>query len=140
MATDTPLWTPTQERIDAAPLTAFMKAAEAKAAISFSGYAELHRWSIDNREAFWSLVWDFCGLVGDKGERGLVDGERMPGASFFPDARLNFAENLLQRTGGGPAIVFRGEDKVERRLSWNELHALTSRLQQLLLSLGVKAG
>ncbi|MBZ9822410.1 acetoacetate--CoA ligase [Mesorhizobium sp. CA4] len=140
MAADTPLWTPTQERIDAAPLTAFMKAAEAKAALSFSSYAELHRWSIDNREAFWSLVWDFCGLVGDKGERHLVDGERMPGASFFLDARLNFAENLLHKTGGGPAIVFRGEDKVERRLSWNELHALTSRLQQLFLSLGVKAG
>ncbi|MBZ9990901.1 acetoacetate--CoA ligase [Mesorhizobium sp. BH1-1-5] len=140
MAADTALWTPTQERIDAAPITAFMKAAEAKAALSFSGYAELHRWSIDDREAFWSLVWDFCGLVGDKGERHLVDGEKMPGASFFPDARLNFAENLLQKTGGGPAIVFRGEDKVERRLSWNELHALTSRLQQLFLSLGVKAG
>ena len=140
MAADTALWTPTQERIDAAPLTAFMKAAEAKAALSFSGYAELHRWSIDDREAFWSLVWDFCGLVGDKGERHLVDGEKMPGASFFPNARLNFAENLLKKTGAGEAIVFRGEDKVERRLSWNELHALTSRLQQLFLSLGVKAG
>ena len=140
MAADTALWTPTQERIDAAPLTAFVKAAEAKAALSFSGYAELHRWSIDDREAFWSLVWDFCGLVGDKGERHLVDGEKMPGASFFPDARLNFAENLLKKTGAGEAIVFRGEDKVERRLSWNELHALTSRLQQLFLSLGVKAG
>ncbi|OHV81046.1 hypothetical protein [Mesorhizobium sp. ORS 3428] len=62
MAADTPLWTPRQERSDAAPLTAFMKAAEAKAALTFSGYAELHRWSIDNREAFWSLVWDFSGL------------------------------------------------------------------------------
>ncbi|TIX31073.1 MAG: acetoacetate--CoA ligase, partial [Mesorhizobium sp.] len=140
MTADTPLWTPTQERIDAAPLTAFMKAAAAKAGEAFSSYAELHRWSIEDREAFWSLVWDFCGLVGDRGERGLIDGERMPGAAFFPDAKLNFAENLLQKTGGGPAIVFRGEDKVERRLSWNELHALTSRLQQLFLSLGVKAG
>ncbi|RWH73342.1 acetoacetate--CoA ligase [Mesorhizobium sp.] len=140
MAADTPLWTPTQERIDAAPLTAFMKAAAAKAGEAFSSYAELHRWSVEDRGAFWSLVWDFCNLVGEKGERNLVDGERMPGASFFPDARLNFAENLLQKTGNGPAIVFRGEDKVERRLSWNELHALTSRLQQLFLSLGVKAG
>ncbi|MDG4895348.1 acetoacetate--CoA ligase [Mesorhizobium sp. WSM4976] len=140
MAADTPLWTPTQERIDAVPLTAFMKAAAAKAGEAFSSYAELHRWSVEDRGAFWSLVWDFCNLVGEKGERNLVDGERMPGASFFPDARLNFAENLLQKTGNGPAIVFRGEDKVERRLSWNELHALTSRLQQLFLSLGVKAG
>ena len=95
MAADKPLWTPTQERIDAAPLTAFMKAAQAKAGLSFAGYAELHRWSIEDRETFWSLVWDFCDLIGDRGERTLVDGERMPGASFFPDARLKFAENLL---------------------------------------------
>ncbi|MDX8468549.1 acetoacetate--CoA ligase [Mesorhizobium sp. VK23B] len=140
MAADTPLWTPTQDRIASAPMTAFMKAAAAASGEAFSSYAELHRWSIEDREAFWGLVWDFCGLVGDKGERALIDGEKMPGAAFFPDAKLNFAENLLKKTGGGLAIVFRGEDKVERRLSWNELHALTSRLQQLFLSLGVKQG
>lgn len=140
MAVDTALWTPTQDQIDAAPMTAFMKAAAAKTGTAFSSYAELHRWSIDEREAFWGLAWDFCGVVGDKGERVLVDGDRMPGAAFFPDARLNFAENLLKKTGSGDAIVFRGEDKVERRLSWNELNALTSRLQQLFLSLKVKKG
>ncbi|TIV63633.1 MAG: acetoacetate--CoA ligase, partial [Mesorhizobium sp.] len=140
MMADTPLWTPTQDRIASAPMTAFMKAAAAKSGEAFSSYAELHRWSIDDREAFWDLVWDFCGLVGDKGERALVDGEKMPGAAFFPDAKLNFAENLLKKTGGGLAIVFRGEDKIERRLSWNELNALTSRLQQLFLSQGVKEG
>ncbi|OWK21952.1 hypothetical protein AJ88_13330 [Mesorhizobium amorphae CCBAU 01583] len=140
MAADAPLWTPTQDQIDAAPMTAFMKAAAAKTGLSFAAYAELHRWSIDDREAFWDLVWDFCGIVGDKGDRVLVDGEKMPGAAFFPDATLNFAENLLKKTGSGEAIVFRGEDKVERRLSWNELNALTSRLQQLFLSLKVKKG
>ena len=140
MAADTPLWTATRDRIDAAPMTAFLKAAAAQADASFASYAELHRWSVEDRESFWSLVWDFCGIVGDKGERVLVDGDKMPGASFFPDATLNFAENLLKKTGSGDAIVFHGEDKVERRLSWNELHALTSRLQQLFLSLGVKKG
>ncbi|MER8545066.1 acetoacetate--CoA ligase [Mesorhizobium sp. M0684] len=140
MADDAPLWIPTQEQIDAAPMTAFMNAAANMAGKVFSSYADLHRWSIDDRETFWSLVWDFCGIVGDKGERVLVDGDKMPGATFFPEAKLNFAENLLKKTGLGDAIVFRGEDKVERRLSWNELHALTSRLQQLLLSLKVKKG
>ncbi|MER9339166.1 acetoacetate--CoA ligase [Mesorhizobium sp. M0601] len=140
MADDAPLWIPTQEQIDAAPMTAFMNAAANMAGKVFSSYADLHRWSIDDRETFWSLVWDFCGIVGDKGERVLVDGNKMPGATFFPEAKLNFAENLLKKTGLGDAIVFRGEDKVERRLSWNELHALTSRLQQLLLSLKVKKG
>ncbi len=140
MAAEAPLWTPTQDRIDAAPLTAFMKAAAAKTGTSFASYAELHRWSVEDREGFWSLLWDFCGIVGDKGETVLVDGDKMPGASFFPDATLNFAENLLKKTGSSDAIVFRGEDKIERRLSWNELHQLTSRFQQLFLSLKVKKG
>ncbi|MER9405398.1 acetoacetate--CoA ligase [Mesorhizobium caraganae] len=140
MAAEAPLWTPTQDRIDAAPLTAFMKAAAAKTGASFASYAELHRWSVEDREGFWSLLWDFCGIVGDKGETVLVDGDKMPGASFFPDATLNFAENLLKKTGSGAAIVFRGEDKIERRLSWSELHQLTSRFQQLFLSLKVKKG
>ncbi|TPJ41520.1 acetoacetate--CoA ligase [Mesorhizobium sp. B2-5-13] len=140
MAGEVPLWTPTQDQIDASPLTTFMKVAAASTGSPFSSYADLHRWSVENRESFWDLVWDFCGLEGDKGERLLLDGEKMPGASFFPDASLNFAENLLKKTGAGEAIVFRGEDKVERRLSWNELHGLVSRLQQLFLSLKVKKG
>ena len=59
---------------------------------------------------------------------------------FFPDARLNFAENLLRQAGDGTAIVFRGEDKVERRLTWDELAALVSRLQQAMRAAGVGAG
>ena len=103
-------------------------------------YADLHRWSIEDRGAFWSLVWEFCGVIGERGDRALVDGDRMPGAAFFPDARLNFAENLLRKSGASDAIVFRGEDKVERRLSWDELRALVSRLQQAMRALGVKPG
>ena len=140
MTADAPLWTPSPERIADAPMTAFMKEAAQACGHLLSSYADLHRWSVDEREAFWSLVWDFCGIVGDKGGTVLVDGDKMPGASFFPEARLNFAENLLSRKGSAEAIVFRGEDKVERRLSWDELHALTSRLQQLFVSQGVKAG
>ena len=67
MTGDAPLWTPTQDQIDASPLTAFLKEAETKADATFSTYADLHRWSVEDREAFWSLVWDFCGIVGEKG-------------------------------------------------------------------------
>ena len=140
MSSTRPLWTPDAERIGKAPLTAFLRLAEKAAARSFAGYADLHRWSIEDRAAFWNLVWDFCEVRGEKGERVLADGDRMPGAAFFPDARLNFAQNLLRRHGGGDALVFRGEDKVERRMSWDELHALVSRLQQLFLSFGITTG
>jgi len=140
MADNAPLWMPTPDRIANAPLTAFIVEASARTGKRYASYAELHRWSIEERGAFWNLVWDFCGVVGEKGEHALANGDRMPGASFFPGARLNFAENLLRKRGPSDAIVFKGEDKVLRRLSWDDLHALVSRLQQLFVSLGVKKG
>jgi len=140
MTDDTPLWAPSPDRIRKTALTAFTEAASRRAGKSLGSYAALHEWSVQDRAAFWDLVWDFCGVVGDKGERVLVDGDRMPGAAFFPEAQLNFAENLLRKTGGDDAIVFRGEDKVEQRLSWDDLRALVSRLQQLFVSLGVRKG
>ncbi|MBR2691409.1 MAG: acetoacetate--CoA ligase [Aquamicrobium sp.] len=140
MAADTPLWSPSEARIAEAPLTEFTRAAERASGQSFASYRDLHAWSVAEREAFWDLVWDFCGITGDKGETVLADGDRMPGAHFFPDARLNFAENLLKKSGSSNAIVFRGEDQVERRLSWDELHARVSQLQQLFVKLGVRQG
>ncbi len=140
MAADTPLWSPSEARIAEAPLTEFTRAAERASGQNFASYRDLHAWSVAEREAFWDLVWDFCGITGDKGETVLADGDRMPGAHFFPNARLNFAENLLKKSGSSNAIVFRGEDQVERRLSWDELHAKVSQLQQLFVKLGVRQG
>ena len=99
MNEETPLWIPSEETIRSAPLTAFMRAASEKHGLELNGYDALHQWSLDDREGFWKLVWDFCGVIGEQGTRIMTDGERMPGAAFFPDARLNFAENLLRRTG-----------------------------------------
>jgi acetoacetyl-CoA synthetase len=140
MVENAPLWTPSAERMASAPLTAFMALASERAGRPFASYAQLHRWSVEDRENFWDLLWDFCGVIGEKGGRLLADGDRMPGAQFFPDARLNFAENLLREAGQGDALVFWGEDKVKRRMSWDELRSQVSRLQQLFLSLGVKEG
>ena len=139
--TDTaPLWVPSPEQIAKAPITAFRQAASSMAGRELANYDDLHRWSIDDMEGFWTLVWDFTDAIGERGERILIDGDHMPGAAFFPDARLNFAENLLRKRGTSEAIVFRGEDKVERRMSWDELHALVSRLQQVMRAEGVQAG
>ena len=140
MSAAEPLWTPSETRTKEAPITAFAERAEALTGKRLPDYAALHAWSVEDREGFWSLLWDFCGVIGDRGERVLVDGDRMPGASFFPDATLNFAENLLRKSGDGDAVVFRGEDKDERRLSWDELRNLVSKLQQLFRDRGLKAG
>ncbi len=140
MSHDQPLWKPDEERIRAAAMTAFMNEAAHISGRSMADFEALHAWSIENRADFWSLVWDFCAVRGDKGETVLADGERMPGARFFPDARLNFAENLLSRTGDEAALIFRGEDKVASSLSWDELHGLVSRLQQAFSDCGLQAG
>ncbi|MCT8989914.1 acetoacetate--CoA ligase [Chelativorans sp. SCAU2101] len=140
MHKEAPLWTPSAELIRSSPMTAFMREAARLSGRPIEDYPALHRWSVEDRAAFWTLIWDFCSVIGERGERALENGDRMPGASFFPDARLNFAENLLRKTGEEDAILFRGEDKVERRLSWDELRALVSRMQQLFKANGVKAG
>ena len=140
MSANAPLWTPSAADVAAASITSFMAEASARSGRSLSDYAGLHRWSIEDRKGFWDMVWDVCGVVGEKGERILVDGDRMPGAQFFPDARLNFAENMLRKRDAGDAIVFKGEDKVSRRVSWDELRALVSRMQQVFAAAGVKSG
>jgi acetoacetyl-CoA synthetase len=137
---DEPLWTPSPRALADHPLTRFTAGAARRTGRTFDGYDALHAWSVADPAAFWDLVWDFAGVIGDKGARRLIDGDRMPGARFFPDATLNYAENLLRRSDGGDAIVFRGEDKVQRRLSWRELNDLVSRLQQALRAEGVGAG
>jgi acetoacetyl-CoA synthetase len=130
-----PLWTPSPERAARTSMARFMARAG-----KFASYEALHRWSVENKEEFWNRLWDFCEVRGEKGARTLVDGDRMPGAKWFPDGRLNFAENLLRERDDTDAIVFWGEDKVRRRLSRNQLHDLVSRLQQALAAAGVGKG
>ncbi|MEI8144345.1 MAG: acetoacetate--CoA ligase [Alphaproteobacteria bacterium] len=135
-----PLWTPSPERIAATQMMAFAAQAGARHSISLLNSKALHSWSVQEPAAFWNMVWDFCGVIGDKGERLLVDGDKMPGARFFPDAKLNYAQNMLRKSGPTPAMVFRGEDKVRLTWSWDDLHAMVSRLQQALVASGVGPG
>ncbi len=136
----TVLWTPDKKALSESHFAHFAQKAGEIAGRDLGSYDALHAWSVSESEAFWKLVWRYCGIIGDMGSRA-TDGEmKMPGAQFFPDSSLNFAENLLRRTGPDDAIVFRGEDKVTRRLSWDELHGEVSRMQQYLRDLGVGEG
>ena len=137
---DHPLWVPVPERAANSLLAKFSALAGERAGRTFSSYDELHRWSTECSADFWSLMWEFGGVKGVRGSRTLLDGDRMPGAQWFPDARLNFAENLLRRRGADDALVFWGEDRIKRRLSWDQLHALVSRLAQALRAEGVGKG
>jgi len=142
-----PLWTPNPATVGATRMAQLMQAT------GHASYGELWQWSVDQPEAFWSQIWDFCGAFGEKGDKTLVDrnksardtapgaaGGIMPGARWFPGARLNYAENLLKQRDDSEALVFWGEDKVRRRMTRAELAVAVARFQQLLIDVGVGEG
>ncbi|MHC8380520.1 acetoacetate--CoA ligase [Pseudomonas sp. LB3P14] len=136
----TPLWVPSAERVATTRLAQFRAAAAMAGAPQEGDFHDLQRWSVDQPEAFWSTLWDFCGVRGERGGRVLHDGEKMPGAQWFPDARLNFAENLLRDSSNADALVFWGEDKVKRRMSRAELRQAVAQLAAGLRELGIAPG
>ncbi|MDJ0614651.1 MAG: acetoacetate--CoA ligase [Rhizobiaceae bacterium] len=140
MTSNKPLWTPSEEKVAEHTLTRFAAFVGQRAGKDFADYTTMHEWSCDASAEFWDLLWDFANVIGDKGARLVEDGDRMPGAKYFPDSRLNYGENLLRQTGDGEAIVFRAEDKLERRLSWDDLRVLVSRFQQVFLKHGLEKG
>jgi acetoacetyl-CoA synthetase len=103
-------------------------------------YAGIHRWSIEQPEAFWDSIWEFGGVVGDPGDTSFEPGTDMHTARFFPGATLNFAENLLRRSDSGEAIVALGEDGRCRRVSWQELKAETGAFGSWLEEVGLQPG
>ena len=143
-----PLWAPSAAEVERAGLTRFAAFVRGRHGVEAPDYAALHAWSVAEPAAFWDSVWDFCGVVAAaKGGTVLEDADRMPGARWFPGARLNFAENLLHRRDDGPAIVFRGEvasagaDRIDDRvISWRQLHDHVSRAAQGFRAAGVGPG
>ncbi len=135
------LWQPSAERIAASNMTAFIAQSNARWHHGALTFESLHRWSIEKPEQFWPSLIEFSGLKASTwGEHVLVDGDRMPGARFFPGARLNFAENLLSRNDDEAAIIFWGENKVKRRLSWKQLNVAVAQFANALKRQGIVSG
>jgi acetoacetyl-CoA synthetase len=136
------LWRPDDARRKNSNLTRFAENyPETRGFAESFDYDALHRWSVANEPLFWSRVWDFCEVVGDKGETILADGDKMPGANWFPQAKLNFAENLLRpRPDDDIALIFRGEDKVRSELRFGELKAQVAALAAYFRAKGLCAG
>lgn len=135
-------WIPSASRINASRMHQFCTAAEQQWNRSFSSYEELHQWSVDHPDEFMKSLWDFGEVIADsRGDKVLqmVDGQ-MESAKWFPDARLNFAENLLKWTGTGDALVFWGEDKVKRRISHDQLRLRVAQVAAALRGQGIKRG
>ncbi len=136
-----PLWQPTPEQVESANMTRFRAYINAQQGTQLADYPALYQWSIDQPEAFWCALWDESGVIAEtRGSVVLADGDKMPGARWFPEARLNFAENLLRRRDDGDALIFWGEDKVRRRVSYKALYDQVSQVAQALKAAGITEG
>ena len=137
-----PLWSPSAERREASNLNAFIrKLAPSAGRRRLESYADILDFSLANPREFWSTLWDFAGVKASvRGDCVLIDEDRMPGARFFPDARLNYAQNLLIKDDDSTALVFRGENKVRRTMSWKELNRSVARLHHAFAKAGLKPG
>jgi acetoacetyl-CoA synthetase len=144
MATDTTpriLWQPDARAVEEAQVTQFARQVIRKRKLDLNSYPDFYRWTAGNPEEFWTDVWDFCGVIASKrGSTVLVDGDKMPGAKWFPEARLNFAENLMRRGDRGDAFVLWDETGFKRRVSYSDLTSDVSRAEQALRALGLRAG
>jgi len=136
----TPLWVPSPEQVAASNMSGFVRYVAEREGFEFSDYEALHAWSCETGGKFWDCLWDYVGIIGDKGERIVIHEHQMPGAEYFPDAKLNYAENLLKYRGSEEALVFRCEDKFERRVTRDELYAMVSRFQQAFMADGLQKG
>ncbi|HEX9207141.1 MAG TPA: acetoacetate--CoA ligase [Steroidobacteraceae bacterium] len=136
-----PLWTPSAERVAGSNLTSFADRVHRMHGAPRGDYAALWRWSVDERETFWAALADFAGVAWERGSGPVLQGrDRMPGCVWFEDTRLNFAENLLARRDGHPALVFVNERGTRRQVTYLELHAEVARVAAGLRDLGLQPG
>ncbi|NNF76433.1 MAG: acetoacetate--CoA ligase [Rhizobiales bacterium] len=135
------LWQPSEERKASTNIAKFMAFVNDRHGSNITSYEALHDFSVNQQEKFWVDAWDFSGVKAEtRGERIIVDGDKMPGARYFPDARLNYAENMLQRRDDNVSLIFRGEDKVRREVTANQLHDDVSRMHAAFAALGLAPG
>ena len=133
------LWTPGKERQDTAQITTFMRVVNQRYDTCLKSFEDLHAFSVAESEKFWSAVWDFAQIKAHtRGSVIIENNNHISKTRFFPDSRLNFAENLLVKNDDSPALVFRGEDKVENTISWAELNDKVSQLNQAFGEIGLQ--
>ena len=135
----TPIWKPNESQILNANVTKFISFVNQERGLKLSNYWDLHQFSIDHSDNFWRLCADYCGAVGDFSGPERV-GESMVDTQWFPEAKLNFAETMLSRRDEKDAIVFRGENKIELRLSFSDLYLQVAKVQSHMRSCGVGPG
>ena len=127
MTTDTGgrlLWEPTAEAIERTTMTAYARWLQTERGLRFDGYHDLWKWSVDDIEAFWASIWDFFEVRAERPYKRVLGRREMPGAEWFPGARLSYAEHIFRdRDDAAVAMVHESEARGRAELTWGELHA-----------------
>lgn len=135
------LWQPRPDQIEPTRLAAYMRWLAAERGPSFDGYSDLWRWSVDELESFWQSIWDFFDVQADGACEPVLGVSTMPGAQWYPNARLNYAEHVFRSaTDERPALIARSEDTGTHAVSWAQLKRDTGALAARLRQLGVGPG
>jgi acetoacetyl-CoA synthetase len=137
------LWEPRPEAIDAARVSAYARWLADRHGLHLSGHDQLWQWSVTDPAAFWDSIWDYFGVLGNRGAGPALGNAGMPGASWFDGATLNYARNALRTAHTEPArtaVIYRSEDGSGGTLSYGELEREVIRVAAGLRALGVTAG
>ncbi len=135
------LWAPTPDRVASANVTAFMGWLKKTRGLAFTSYPDLWQWSVTETDAFWQAVWDYSGVVAAEQPAAVLGKRDMPGAEWFPGARLNYAENVMRlETPGEVALYYHSETVPVTPMYWDEFGPAVRTLATRLRALGVKPG
>jgi acetoacetyl-CoA synthetase len=135
------LWEPTDSQIKEARVTKLINTVQSKENLNFNSFHDFYVWTVKEPEKFWSFVWEECKVIcSQKYYSVLQDPHSMPGAKWFPGAKLNFCENLLRFNDEQPAIVFWNENGFVKSYSYKELTIEVAKYQEVFLQLGLKEG
>jgi acetoacetyl-CoA synthetase len=137
----TPLWTPSDQTIKNANITRFIDTINDHYDLDIRNYDDLYRWSIDNIEDFWISIWNFTRIKASSKFDSVVDDKtKLPGAKWFPNAKLNFAENLLRFQDNSLAFIFKGETRDIVKITYEELFQKIATLSNALKNSGIVPG
>lgn len=135
-----PLWTPSDERIEATQLTAYKRWLEETRGLDLPGYSDLHEWSVTDLEGFWESLWEWFDVQADGTAPALAD-RRMPGTRWFEGTRLNYAEHIFRgKSDADLAVIHASESREPTEVSWGELHGLVAAAAEGLRKLDVGPG
>ena len=135
------LWQPSEERIKSTNMYRFMTRVNERYGTEFTQYPDLWEWSVNNLEDFWTITWEFIDIRASQTfDKAIDDPAKMPGAKFFVNSKLNFAENLLRFRNDRVAIIFKGEDSVRRTLTYNQLYDEVAKTAASLKKMGIQKG